>query len=278
MLKSVATYKFCAAHKDSNETYLDKKTYCSDGKRPDCIPALIGEMSRILDWTGKPKRNEPHLDHYINKHDNVPLWVIMNNLYLGQAFRFYDYLTESIRLPIERRLQALYVETHFEVKRITHKDLKNALATSKTSETNAPTTKDSTVPKLTNLVAQNQRCHRRPRTCLSSQTIQLLNKGNHEHHYRNIIRNPRNRAQGHTRADGLFIPGRNLPFRKPTPLQLRMPSQTIKTTSNNNAHKHNPAHITKIDSEHIPLPRWPLYAAILLKLQFELKRTYQESQ
>lgn len=126
MLKSVATYKFCAAHKDSNETYLDKKTYCSDGKRPDCIPALIGEMSRILDWTGKPKRNEPHLDHYINKHDNVPLWVIMNNLYLGQAFRFYDYLPESIRLPIERRLQALYVETHFEVKRITHKDLKNA--------------------------------------------------------------------------------------------------------------------------------------------------------
>ena len=83
-------------------------------------------MGRILDWSSKPKRNEPYLDHCINKHDNVPLWVIMNNLYLGQAFRFYDYLPESIRFPIERRLKALYDETHFEVKRITHKDLKNA--------------------------------------------------------------------------------------------------------------------------------------------------------
>ena len=114
-------------------------------------------MSLILDWSGKPKRNEPYLDHYINKHDNVPLWVIMNNLYLGQAFRFYDYPPESIRFPIERRLQALYVETHFEVKRISHKDLKMLLATSKTSETNTPTTKDSTVPKLTNLVAPNSK-------------------------------------------------------------------------------------------------------------------------
>lgn len=110
----------------NNEAYLDKKAYCSDGKYPDCIPTLIGEMSRILDWPSKPKRNEPYLDHCINKHDNVPSWVIMNNLYLGQAFRFYDYLPESIRFPIERRLKALYDETHFEVKRITHKDLKNA--------------------------------------------------------------------------------------------------------------------------------------------------------
>ena len=72
------------------------------------------------------KNNKPYLDHYINKHENVPLWVIMNNLDLGQAFRFYDYLPESIRFPIARRFQALYAETHFVPKRITHKDLKNA--------------------------------------------------------------------------------------------------------------------------------------------------------
>ena len=37
-------------------------------------------------------------------------------------------------------------------------------------------------------------------------------------------------------------------------------------------HKHNPAHITKMDSEHIPL------LPLRLKLQFEPKWTYQESQ
>ena len=50
----------------------------------------------------------------------------MNNLDLGKAFRFYDYLPESIRFSIARRFQALYAGTHFEDKRITHKDLKNA--------------------------------------------------------------------------------------------------------------------------------------------------------
>lgn len=93
---------------------------------PDYIPTLIGEMNHILGRTGKLKNNKPYLDHYINKHENVPLWVIMNNLDLGQAFRFYDYLPESIRFPIARRFQALYAETHFVPKRITHKDLKNA--------------------------------------------------------------------------------------------------------------------------------------------------------
>ena len=125
-LKSIATYEFCKAHRNDNEAYLDKNNYRSDGRYPDFIPTLIGEMNRILGRTGKPRRNKLYLDHYINKHDNVPLWVIMNNLDLGQVFRFYDYLPESIRFAIARRFQALYGETHTQSKRITHKDLKDA--------------------------------------------------------------------------------------------------------------------------------------------------------
>lgn len=125
-LKTVATYEFCAVHKDNNEAYLDKANYRSDGRYPDLIPTLIGEMNSILGRKKKPTRNKLYLDHYINKHDNVPLWVIMNNLDLGQAFRFYDYLPESIRFTIARSFQALYKETHAQGKRITHKDLKDA--------------------------------------------------------------------------------------------------------------------------------------------------------
>lgn len=55
-------------------------SYNSDGKYPDYIPTLIGEMSRIFGRISKPKRNKPYLDHHANKHDNAPLWVTMNNL------------------------------------------------------------------------------------------------------------------------------------------------------------------------------------------------------
>ena len=74
-LKSITTYEFCAAHNDNNEAYLDRGSYNSDGKYPDYIPTLIGEMSRIFGRISKPKRNKPYLDHHANKHNNAPLWV-----------------------------------------------------------------------------------------------------------------------------------------------------------------------------------------------------------
>ncbi len=156
-LKSITTYEFCEAHKDNNEAYLDRGSYNPDGKYPDCIPTLIGEMNRILGRTSKPKRNKPYLDHHANKHDNAPLWVTMNNLDLDKAFRFYDYLPKSIRFSIARRFQALYAETHFEDKRITHKDLKNAFDHIKDFKNRCPTTNVSTAPELTNQAAPNSR-------------------------------------------------------------------------------------------------------------------------
>lgn len=80
-LKSITTYEFCEAHKDNNEAYLDRGSYNPDGKYPDCIPTLIGEMNRILGRTSKPKRNKPYLDHHANKHDNAPLRVTTTLLY-----------------------------------------------------------------------------------------------------------------------------------------------------------------------------------------------------
>lgn len=126
-LKSVCTYEFCCVHKDNNEAYLDKASYRKDGKYASYIPTLIGEFMRILGRNGKPqRRKKPYLTHYIQEHDNVPLWVIMNNLDLGQAFRFYDYQPEAIRFKVSQRFQELYSETHFDKKRITHKDLRLA--------------------------------------------------------------------------------------------------------------------------------------------------------
>lgn len=156
-LKSITTYEFCAAHKDNNEAYLDRGSYNPDGKYPDCIPTLIGEMNRILGRTSKPKRNKSYLDHHANKHDNAPLWATMNNLDLDKAFRFYDYLPKSIRFSIARRFQALYAETHFEHKHITHIDLKNAFGHIKDFRNRCPTTNVSTAPELTNQAAPNSR-------------------------------------------------------------------------------------------------------------------------
>lgn len=126
-LKSISIYEFCSQNREDNEAYLKQKNYRKEKRYSVLIERFIKELNRIIGRSDKsPKYNKEYLEHYINNHDNIPLWVVMNNLSLGQAFKFYDFQNESVRFHIAQRFQKLYNETHYENKRITHKDIYNA--------------------------------------------------------------------------------------------------------------------------------------------------------
>jgi abortive infection bacteriophage resistance protein len=127
-LKSLSTYQFCERHQDDNEAYLRVDSYRSDRRYPGYVRKYVEELNRIIgrDPEKRPKYMRPYLKHYVDSHDNVPLWVLMNNLSLGQAFRFYDFQPESLRFDIAQRFQSLYDETHHGHRRITHAKLTKA--------------------------------------------------------------------------------------------------------------------------------------------------------
>lgn len=126
-LKTATTYEFCLCHQNDNEAYLKQSNYRQDKRYQELITHFIEELNRIAGKDAKsPKYMKPYLEHYIKNHDNVPLWVIMNNLSLGQAFKFYDFQTESIRFHVAKRFQNQYNQRHTHKRRITHKNIYNA--------------------------------------------------------------------------------------------------------------------------------------------------------
>lgn len=120
-LKTIATYEFCSRHQDDNEAYLIVNNYSNETMRRKTASKIVHEMKRVLGRLSDepPRFMKPYLKHYINTHDNVPLWVLMNSLSLTQAFKFYSAQNESLRFAIAREYQRMYNETHASPRRIT---------------------------------------------------------------------------------------------------------------------------------------------------------------
>lgn len=93
------------------------------------ISSYITDLNRLLgrDPTRPPRFHKDYLDHYASRHDNVPLWVLMNSLTLGQAFKFYTFLDESTRFAISQRFQDMHRESRgTKAHRITHESLRRS--------------------------------------------------------------------------------------------------------------------------------------------------------
>lgn len=129
LLKSVCCYEFCSRHPDDNEAYLNPVNYRHEQQFRRMVVNLIDNMNTTLGRNPqkRPMLNKDYLKHYITKHDNVPLWVTMNSLTLGQAFTFYTLLNESTRFSISQRFQTMFNGMHGNAKlRITHKSIQRS--------------------------------------------------------------------------------------------------------------------------------------------------------
>ncbi len=129
LLKSICSYEFCARHQDDNDAYLDLSCYGVTKKNRRMIEKFIDDVNTMLGRNPKkrPAFKKDYLEHYKSAHDNVPLWVVMNSLSLGQAFKFYTFLDESARFAIAQRYQAMFDEMHGKrVIRITHQTIRSS--------------------------------------------------------------------------------------------------------------------------------------------------------
>lgn len=128
VLKTVCSYRFAMAHKDSPEAYLDRDSYRADAGYRKKIDTLIGDFEKVLcrskKWNSDYKRD--YIRHYENNHDNTPVWILMNYLMLGQAFKFFEFQPESMRNSIAKSFSDLYFETHEVHKRISPRRLRLA--------------------------------------------------------------------------------------------------------------------------------------------------------
>lgn len=98
-LKSILSYRFSEAYKNTDYAYLKATNFNS--KDILQVTLLISNLSKIISSKMKEKKDNA-IKHYIKNHSVVPFWVLVNYMSFGQLVKFYKYLNTSLQNTIAK--------------------------------------------------------------------------------------------------------------------------------------------------------------------------------
>ncbi len=112
-LKSKISYRFSEKYKDTH-AYLIHKNY---SRNPSDLNTVLGVIS-TLSHTISKKRKTKTIEHYLDKHEGVPMWVLVNYLTIGNINHLYSCLKQPLRNQIAKDFATSYnsgynVSIHF---------------------------------------------------------------------------------------------------------------------------------------------------------------------
>lgn len=117
-IRSLISHYFCERFSENQSEYLNPKNYNNTNKNFRDLQKLISILSNEAN-----KNTEHEYVVYQRKtYGNVPLWVILNTLTMGQTSKMYSLLTTSLQSQISKNYknvtekelaQYLKVLTHF---------------------------------------------------------------------------------------------------------------------------------------------------------------------
>ena len=86
VIKTKMSYHFSDEYRQ-NFSYLDINNFNSTN--PDKVTKLIYKISYVINNNSKPSSQGDQIYHYLNKYKNLPLWVLVNKMTMGEAFHFF---------------------------------------------------------------------------------------------------------------------------------------------------------------------------------------------
>lgn len=95
-IKSLISYSFCETYGEDQQHYLNATKYNYSSANQADINDLIGRLSKIA----TDPKDYSYIKHQMNKHGNIPLWVMMKALTLGTVSKLYSYLPQSIQSKV----------------------------------------------------------------------------------------------------------------------------------------------------------------------------------
>jgi len=102
-IKSLLSYHFCEKYGEQQSEYLNIKNYNLSSKNKVQIQRLVNTLQNTISLPS----HYPYISHYITHHNNVPLWVIMKALTLGNVSAMYQYCTSDVRTKISKDYRSL---------------------------------------------------------------------------------------------------------------------------------------------------------------------------
>lgn len=111
-LKTQCAYNYSEMHQNETEPYLNPNNYDPKENKKH-VDWLITDFKIALGRHPKKKpKPKAYMEHYRRNHDEVPLWVLLRYMTLGQTFKFYCFQNESVRNSIAREFAELYRQSY----------------------------------------------------------------------------------------------------------------------------------------------------------------------
>lgn len=102
-IKSLISYSFCETYGEQSGAYLDATKYNYVTQNQVGINKLISKLAEII--------NQPNEYQYILyqklNYGNVPLWVMMKALTLGNVSKMYSFLRQSIQVKVSKEFDSI---------------------------------------------------------------------------------------------------------------------------------------------------------------------------
>lgn len=95
-IRSLISYSFCETFSESQSAYLNSANYNISKKNRHDIAKLIS----ILTFEANQNTEHSYVIYQRNTYGNVPLWVIMKTLTLGQTSKMYSFMLPSIKSKV----------------------------------------------------------------------------------------------------------------------------------------------------------------------------------
>lgn len=95
-IRSLISYSFCESFSENQSAYLTPANYNISKKNSRDISKLIS----ILTYEANQNTEHSYIVYQRNTYGNVPLWVIMKTLTLGQTSKMYSFMLPSIKSKI----------------------------------------------------------------------------------------------------------------------------------------------------------------------------------
>lgn len=101
-IKSKVAYRFSEKFRDT-DSFLEAANYSPDADRHHERDRIIATLYNLIKSHKKRDRvRYPAIREFFDKHRNVPLWVLVNFLSLGQITNFYTVIDDDLRERIAK--------------------------------------------------------------------------------------------------------------------------------------------------------------------------------
>ncbi|WP_299448151.1 Abi family protein [uncultured Phascolarctobacterium sp.] len=108
-LKTKVAYHFSNAYK-SDFNYLDINNF--DGSNPQSTARLINDLTNVIKKNTTSDQQGARFYHYLDKHKELPLWVLVTKMTFGNIIHFYNGMKMSEKLAVIKEIVTAFEKAY----------------------------------------------------------------------------------------------------------------------------------------------------------------------